>query len=228
MVRLPPFSCCSRRDGYIGAFSCMLSMIADFFFPNMGGVENHIYQLSQHLIARGHKVSPFSAVPTAGVWCPDLLGDSRDSFIWRPSWGSISFKFSQSEQALLHVVHDIYRNDFCLWHKSFLWQVYYLPFPTVYMEGTLPLLFCTLPLIRDILIREDITIVHGHGVSAFAMVAQPLQQWWFLVLCVRDWPATNHSSVLGMWLALHYIGPPRLTFNYSPMLISYLSNIHQS
>ena len=32
------------------------SMISDFFYPNMGGVENHIYQLSQCLIARGHKV----------------------------------------------------------------------------------------------------------------------------------------------------------------------------
>ena len=32
-------------------------MISDFFFPNMGGVENHIYQLSQCLLARGHKVN---------------------------------------------------------------------------------------------------------------------------------------------------------------------------
>jgi hypothetical protein len=31
-------------------------MVSDFFYPNMGGVENHIYQLSQCLIARGHKV----------------------------------------------------------------------------------------------------------------------------------------------------------------------------
>lgn len=31
-------------------------MISDFFYPNMGGVENHIYQLSQCLLARGHKV----------------------------------------------------------------------------------------------------------------------------------------------------------------------------
>ena len=35
---------------------CVFSMISDFFFPNMGGVENHIYQLSQCLMARGHKV----------------------------------------------------------------------------------------------------------------------------------------------------------------------------
>lgn len=31
-------------------------MVSDFFYPNMGGVESHIYQLSQCLLARGHKV----------------------------------------------------------------------------------------------------------------------------------------------------------------------------
>lgn len=30
-------------------------MVSDFFYPNTGGVELHIYQLSQCLIARGHK-----------------------------------------------------------------------------------------------------------------------------------------------------------------------------
>jgi phosphatidylinositol glycan class A protein len=31
-------------------------MVSDFFFPNMGGVEEHIYNLSQCLILEGHKV----------------------------------------------------------------------------------------------------------------------------------------------------------------------------
>ena len=31
-------------------------MVSDFLYPNAGGVENHIYQLSQCLISRGHKV----------------------------------------------------------------------------------------------------------------------------------------------------------------------------
>jgi phosphatidylinositol glycan class A protein len=31
-------------------------MISDFFHPNTGGVEGHIYHLSQCLIAQGHKV----------------------------------------------------------------------------------------------------------------------------------------------------------------------------
>lgn len=32
-------------------------MVSDFFYPNFGGVENHIYYLSQCLIKLGHKVS---------------------------------------------------------------------------------------------------------------------------------------------------------------------------
>jgi len=31
-------------------------MVSDFFFPNIGGVESHIYQLSQCLLDRGLKV----------------------------------------------------------------------------------------------------------------------------------------------------------------------------
>lgn len=31
-------------------------MVSDFFYPNFGGVENHIYYLSQCLIELGHKV----------------------------------------------------------------------------------------------------------------------------------------------------------------------------
>nr|CAB3264858.1 phosphatidylinositol N-acetylglucosaminyltransferase subunit A [Phallusia mammillata] len=33
-----------------------IAMVSDFFYPNVGGVENHIYQLAQCLLANGHKV----------------------------------------------------------------------------------------------------------------------------------------------------------------------------
>lgn len=31
-------------------------MFCDFFYPNMGGVENHLYQVASCLVLRGHKV----------------------------------------------------------------------------------------------------------------------------------------------------------------------------
>jgi len=32
-------------------------MVSDFYYPNFGGVENHVYYLSQCLLKLGHKVS---------------------------------------------------------------------------------------------------------------------------------------------------------------------------
>jgi len=36
-----------------------ICVASDFFFPGFGGVEIHIYNLCQQLIARGHKVSSY-------------------------------------------------------------------------------------------------------------------------------------------------------------------------
>uniref|UniRef100_A0A672GYB4 phosphatidylinositol N-acetylglucosaminyltransferase n=1 Tax=Salarias fasciatus TaxID=181472 RepID=A0A672GYB4_SALFA len=50
--------CCGAGDEAARACSRKHSicMVSDFFYPNMGGVESHIYQLSQCLIEKGHKV----------------------------------------------------------------------------------------------------------------------------------------------------------------------------
>lgn len=40
-------------------------MVSDFYYPNFGGVENHIYYLSQCLLQLGHKVR-FVFVITVG------------------------------------------------------------------------------------------------------------------------------------------------------------------
>uniref|UniRef100_A0A3Q0SX96 phosphatidylinositol N-acetylglucosaminyltransferase n=1 Tax=Amphilophus citrinellus TaxID=61819 RepID=A0A3Q0SX96_AMPCI len=54
---------CHRRNSGVSADASRLHserhnicMVSDFFYPNMGGVESHIYQLSQCLIEKGHKV----------------------------------------------------------------------------------------------------------------------------------------------------------------------------
>ena len=64
-------------------------MVSDFFYPNMGGVESHLYQISQCLMKRGHKV--FSsrrssgeqlAHPVLGGYCNARLRESYRSSIF--------------------------------------------------------------------------------------------------------------------------------------------------
>ncbi|TDL24442.1 transferase [Rickenella mellea] len=96
-----------------------IAMICDFFHPNVGGVENHIYMLSAELIRRGHKV-----VVITHSHPPDRVG--------------------------------------VRWILPGL-KVYYIPFPTIASSATLPNFFTFLPYLRSILLRERITLVHGHA-----------------------------------------------------------------
>ncbi|TFY64312.1 hypothetical protein EVG20_g5987 [Dentipellis fragilis] len=50
-----------------------IAMICDFFHPNVGGVENHIYMLSANLIKRGHKSPPGSRWNTLALTVPESI-----------------------------------------------------------------------------------------------------------------------------------------------------------
>ncbi|KAL0359719.1 UNVERIFIED_CONTAM: Phosphatidylinositol N-acetylglucosaminyltransferase subunit A [Sesamum angustifolium] len=92
-------------------------MVSDFFYPNFGGVENHIYYLSQCLIKLGHKVV---------------------------------------------VMTHAYNNRSGVRYMTGGLKVYYVPWKPFLMQNTLPTFYATLPIVRTILIRERISIVHGH------------------------------------------------------------------
>ena len=54
-----------------------IAMVCDFFYPRLGGVENHVWSLAYHLIRLGHKV----IVITHAYKCPDneySYGDDDD------------------------------------------------------------------------------------------------------------------------------------------------------
>ncbi|KAI8343860.1 hypothetical protein BC941DRAFT_386132 [Chlamydoabsidia padenii] len=93
-------------------------MVCDFFYPNMGGVESHLFLLSQRLIQSGHKV-----------------------IIVTHSYGN--------RKGVRYMTNGL--------------KVYYVPTLVIYSEATLPTLYGFFPLFRNILIRESIDIVHGHG-----------------------------------------------------------------
>lgn len=92
-------------------------MVSDFFYPNFGGVENHIYCLSQCLIKLGHKVV---------------------------------------------VMTHAYGNRSGVRYMASGLKVYYVPWTTMYMQSTFPTLYANFPIVRTILIRERISMVHGH------------------------------------------------------------------
>ncbi|KIY98372.1 phosphatidylinositol glycan, class A [Monoraphidium neglectum] len=110
----------ATRDGH----RHRVLMVSDFFYPNFGGVENHIYQLSQCLLAAGHKHS----LQTPGLLppppAPPLLttaaGGGDDS------------------------------------------RVYYIPRRPFYAQSTLPTIAGNMRLLRAILVREGITLLHAH------------------------------------------------------------------
>lgn len=101
---------------------CCICMVSDFFYPNMGGIEMHIFELSKQLIKRGCKVI---------------------------------------------VVTHYYKN-----RRGIRWmgngiKVYYLPtHPFVLDTVILPTIVGTLPICRNILIREKVDIVHGHQATS--------------------------------------------------------------
>uniref|UniRef100_A0A6B2EC60 phosphatidylinositol N-acetylglucosaminyltransferase n=1 Tax=Phlebotomus kandelakii TaxID=1109342 RepID=A0A6B2EC60_9DIPT len=104
-----------------------ICMASDFFFPNMGGVEEHIFNLSQCLLEKGHKII---------------------------------------------VVTHSYGERIGIRYMTNGLKVYYLPIKTFYNQCILPTMICNIPLLRDILLRERIEIVHGH--SAFSALAHEM------------------------------------------------------
>ncbi|RYH20903.1 glycosyltransferase [archaeon] len=103
-----------RRSSHVRHRICMVS---DFFYPNMGGVETHIWCLAQCLMLRGHKV----------IVVTHAYGD---------------------RQGVRYMTNGL--------------KVYYLPLTVFFDQVIFPTLCSFFPLFRNILIRERITIVHGH------------------------------------------------------------------
>ncbi|SCU82555.1 LADA_0C06260g1_1 [Lachancea dasiensis] len=101
-----------------------VAMVCDFFYPQLGGVEFHIYHLSQKLIKLGHSVV---------------------------------------------VITHSYGDRTGVRYLSNGLKVYYVPYVVIYRETSLPTVFGSFPIVRNILLREQIQIVHAHvSVSTLA------------------------------------------------------------
>ncbi|CAI8618185.1 unnamed protein product [Vicia faba] len=128
-------------------------MVSDFFYPNFGGVENHIYYLSQCLLKLGHKV--------------------------------------------VVVTHAYGRRSGVRYMTGGL-KVYYVPWRPFFNQNTFPTLYGTLPIIRTILIRERINIVHGHQtfstLSHEALMHARIMGYKFTLADVSQAICVSHTS----------------------------------
>ena len=105
-------------------------MVCDFFYPKLGGVEMHVWAVSQRLLALGHKV-----VVLTHAYPPTTAGSVR--------------------VGVRVMTHGL--------------KVYYLPVRTFHENNTFPMVFSYFGVVRSIVRREGIGIVHGHQVTSTMM-----------------------------------------------------------
>ena len=102
-------------------------MVCDFFHPSVGGVEQHIWSLSQSLMRLGCRVI---------------------------------------------VVTHAYGACHGVRHMAGGLKVFYTPMTPFILKVALPTYTALLPIVRDIEVREGVTIVHGHQVRFVSAVGQ--------------------------------------------------------
>ena len=105
-----------------------IAIVCDFFYPRLGGVEMHIWSLSQCLLRLGHRVCVISNLYTSP---------------------STSKESSPSKRVGVRVMASGLR-------------VYYMNLHIMADQVILPTFTAGFPIFRKILLREQVTIVHGH------------------------------------------------------------------
>ena len=140
-------------------------LVCDFFFPNKGGVEMHIWYLAQCLLDLGHKV-----------------------VVVTHAYGS--------RQGVRYMSNGL--------------KVYYLPLGVPYDQVILPTLFAFFPLFRNILLRENISLVHGHQSTSSLSnecifyartMGYPVVYTDHSLFCLDDWPSSVINKLLEITLA---------------------------
>jgi len=108
--------------GRDGKKSYNIAMLSDFFHPNVGGAENHIYQVASCLVQRGHKVSsPSPLVHSQRMYA----GDSYHSCLRKQEGCKIPHKRCEG---VLHTVYSHLQPDHpaCILHQFPLFPQHHL------------------------------------------------------------------------------------------------------
>jgi phosphatidylinositol glycan class A protein len=143
-----------------------VAMVSDFFYPRLGGVENHISSLAHALLRLGHHV----VVITHAYRKEGMHG--------------VHYLHKEEEQN-----DDNGSNSSSSNKRGTTLKVYYCPIVPMVDEDALPTFTATLPLLRWILHRERIDLVHAHQATS------TLANESVVYAGVLGWPSvyTDHS-----------------------------------
>ncbi|KAJ1503053.1 Transportin-1, partial [Coelomomyces lativittatus] len=146
-----------------------ICMVCDFFFPSYGGIESHLYCLSQELLELGHKVIILSRMYDGPK------GSQRVGIRWLTCG----------------------------------LKVYYLPLYYMNNGASFPTFFSLFPLFRNIMLREQIHIVHGHQeINRLSLTVPELPCYFAHILSNAEYEK-NHLRIyagyaLKSYLHLHF------------------------
>jgi len=142
----------------------------------MGGVENHIFQLSQWLMLLGYRV----VVLTHFYWVDAVENQNDieshnvkegDSEKENSGHGNVNSDDNRNGDDNASAVENEKSKPKKLKRSGVRYmtnglKVYYLPFTPFHATATFPTAFASLPLFRNIAIRENAKIVHVHQSSS--------------------------------------------------------------
>ncbi|XRB08386.1 phosphatidylinositol N-acetylglucosaminyltransferase subunit A [Pycnococcus provasolii] len=145
----PPSPCPPPFGAHAHAPKGTVLMVTDFFFPNTGGVEQHVYHLSQCLMEAGYRLVVLTHAYTPSTTTTSLKIGARDGGAHLPG------RSNTTRGGVRYLTNGL--------------KVYYIPKRAFYKQNVFPTLFASFRLIRTILVRERVDVVHCH--QAFSVLA---------------------------------------------------------
>ena len=150
--------------------------VSDFFHPNVGGVESHIFELAVNLIALGHTVIVYTHayegkhVSGGTVTGTDEVDASAERV--RPTDSlepPASTARQKSDRRTSARTTQTYVGVHMIGTGARQLKVYYIPRIAVYQSATLPTIYGGFYTLRRVLLEERIDLVHAH--QAFSAMA---------------------------------------------------------
>lgn len=146
--------------------------VSDFFHPNIGGVESHVFELAVNLLALGHTVIVYThayesnVIPrerTARAAASDPAHSAAASLAVSATAGSDPARRPPDATSQTYVgVHEIGSGSRRL-------KVYYIPRLAVYQSASVPTIYGGFYTLRKVLLEERIELLHAH--QAFSAMA---------------------------------------------------------